>query len=343
MRGLIAYAQRRMRGRMCQTMDARYLNEALDLAKGLWHAYLIEPTEEGGQFICDALYQDNFSLVGTGKHEMYVNLSSFLAGLERDQQEARSITFEILDDYYEARPVSDDVCLVFGTLWVRERAAESKPLLVEMDTRFSMLLKRANDRWHLMHLHHSTPNADQHREEYYPKTVTEQANEALAYTKTLERRAELDSVTDLLNHVAFEKHASEALDRAGAGGVFFMVDLDNFKQVNDTLGHPEGDRVIVEFADELRGVFDRESLIARMGGDEFAIFIERPLETVEVEKKARELLERWSARSSARAVELGCSIGLARAKHGQEFFDLYRAADKALYASKRDGKGCFSW
>ena len=223
---------------MGETMERVWLDEAIELAKALWRAYVLEPTEEGGRFIFDSLFQSDFSLIGTGKHEMYPNLPAFMGGLGRDQEEAEGITFEILDDYYEARPLGEGCCLVFGTLWVRERPSEPKSLLVEMDTRFSMVFRREGDRWLLAHLHHSTPNVDQHRDEYYPKTVTEQANAALAYSKALERRAELDPMTGLFNHVAFEGHVCEALARGASGGTFFMIDLDDFKLVNDTLGHP---------------------------------------------------------------------------------------------------------
>lgn len=58
-----------------------------------------------------------------------------------------------------------------------------------MDTRFTLVFRREGDRWLLVHLHHSTPNVDQRREEYYPKTATEQANAALEYSKAMERRA----------------------------------------------------------------------------------------------------------------------------------------------------------
>lgn len=327
---------------MGDTMERAWLDEAVELTKSLWHAYLLEPSEEGGQFIFDSLYQDSFSLIGTGKHEMYPSLSAFMTGLERDQEEAQDIAFEILDDYYEARPLDERCCIVFGTLWVREKPSAPKPLLVEMDTRFSMVFRRDGDRWFLAHLHHSTPNVDQHRDEYYPKTVTEQANAALAYSKTLERRAELDPMTGLFNHVAFEGHVSEALARGSADSTFFMIDLDNFKMVNDTLGHPEGDRVIVAFADVLSDVFSRDAYVGRMGGDEFAAFTECPLTVAEAEAKARTLIEHWAERSSDR-VKLGCSIGLASVARGQSFHDLYHAADKALYDSKRNGKGRFSW
>lgn len=324
-------------------MDSALLNEAVELTRRLWRAYLIAPSDEGGQFILDSLYRENFSLIGTGKHEVYLDLDAFLAGFERDQEEAQGITFEVLDEYCEARPLGEDACLVLGTLWVRERADEPKPLLVEMDTRFSLIFRLENGRLLLAHLHHSTPNVDQRREEYYPKTVTEQANAALAYSKSLERRAELDSMTELLNRIAFENHVSETLARDGGGGVFFMIDLDDFKQVNDTLGHPEGDRIIMESADVLRVVFAGDALVGRMGGDEFGAFVEGPLSAGEAELKARELIERWGARSSVRDVGFGCSVGLVLVERGQSFFELYRMADEALYTSKHDGKGRFSW
>ena len=110
----------------------------------------------------------------------------------------------------------------------------------------------------------------------------------------MERRAELDSMTELLNHAAFEKYVAAALVEGGEGSAFFMIDLDDFKQVNDTLGHPEGDRIIMEFADVLRDVFAGDALVGRMGGDEFGAFVEGPLSAGEAELKARELIERKS-------------------------------------------------
>lgn len=202
---------------MGRAMDQVLLQEAVDLARKLWHAYIIEPSDESVQFIVDTMDPQNLSLIGTGKHELYVNLEAFFAGLERDQEEAQDITFEILDEYYEPRAIGEDTCLVFGTLWARERPDRPKPLLVEMDTRFTLVFRREGDRWLLVHLHHSTPNVDQRREEYYPKTATEQANAALEYSKAMERRAELDSMTELLNHAAFEKYVAAALVEGGEG------------------------------------------------------------------------------------------------------------------------------
>ena len=109
----------------------------------------------------------------------------------------------------------------------------------------------------------------------------------------MERRAELDSMTELLNHAAFEKYVAAALVEGGEGSAFFMIDLDNFKTVNDTLGHPEGDRVIQEFADVLLRVFPRDALVDTMhealarpelDDFEYGCFMSGPSKTADIEQ-----------------------------------------------------------
>ena len=96
-------------------------------------------------------------------------------------------------------------------------------------------------------------------------------------------------------------------------------------------------------ATALMVVIPRDALVGRMGGDEFAVFSTCPLSVEEAQCKACELIEAWGSHSASRAVELGCSVGIVRVVRGETFFDLYRAADCALYASKDNGKGCYSW
>ena len=74
---------------MRETMDRAWLAEAVELARELAHAYLIEPSEENVQFIAGAMDPQLLSLIGTGKHEFYADIASFFEGLERDQQEAQ--------------------------------------------------------------------------------------------------------------------------------------------------------------------------------------------------------------------------------------------------------------
>ena len=324
-------------------MEKAWLDEAVKLTQELWRAYLIYPSEEGRQLILASFDPHGLSLIGTGVHEFYSTAEQIIEGLTKDLAEAQATNFSIIDEYYAPSAVGEETCCVIGTLWVREKSDKAKHLLIEMDTRFTFVFRRSEGRWLLSHMHHSMPNVDQARDEFYPKTASEQANAAIEYSKVLERRAELDLMTELLNHVAFEKYVTSSIVEKGAGGAFFMIDLDNFKLVNDTLGHPEGDKVIIEFAELLSEIFAGNAYVGRMGGDEFAVYLTDPTDAKEIEAKARELVDCWSERSKGREVALGCSVGLARTEPGMTFATLYRNADEALYRSKRVGKGCFCW
>lgn len=323
--------------------EQAFKDKAIELARNLWRSYLIDQSEVGDAYIANSLDMEALSVIGTGRHEFCSTAEQFFENLGNDRSEAEDVAFEILDEYYEARIIDAEVCLVFGTLWVRERPKEPKLLLVEMDTRFSILIHRMDGELKVVHLHHSTPNADQRLNEFYPKTATERANAALEYSKELERRADLDSMTGLLNRMAFERTVEERLVRGVPDAVLFMIDLDNFKSVNDTLGHLAGDRVIMDFADELRSVFLRDAVIGRMGGDEFAVLVGDRASVEEAEAKAGKLIEQWAERGSDKPIAFSCSVGMARVAGTRDFPVLYRAADEALYTSKRNGKGRCAW
>lgn len=323
--------------------DRAFQDEAIELTRELWRAYLINRSDEGDQVIARVLDIENLSVIGTGRHEFCSTAEQFFENLTNDRSEAGDVVFDILDEYYEARVIDPDVCLVFGTLWVRERPSEPKLLLVEMDTRFSVLYRRVGNALKLVHLHHSTPNFDQRINEFYPKTATERANAALEYSKELERRADLDSMTSLYNRMAFERLVDERLARGASSAVFCMIDLDDFKAVNDTLGHLAGDRVIIDFADALRSAFQDDSIIGRVGGDEFAVMLCDRASASNAERLATRLIEAWAEHGSDQPIPFSCSIGMAKVGGFGDFQELYRAADEALYASKRNGKGRWSW
>ena len=117
-----------------------------------------------------------------------------------------------------------------------------------------------------------------------------------------------------------------------------MVDLDHFKEINDAYGHPEGDRALREAARGLREIFGRESIIGRMGGDEFAMLVCADLSDAELEVALRRFRERmhrvaWADRG------LTCSIGALRVTAPRPPEELYLEADRLLYEAKQTGKG----
>ena len=161
----------------------------------------------------------------------------------------------------------------------------------------------------------------------------EELNRKLAYTSIT------DGLTGLYNRTEIERGIKSSLDAQGSGCLsLMMLDLDNFKRVNDTYGHSEGDRVIVTLSDTLRHVLgDVGAYIGRWGGEEFMV----QLHDCDLDK-AEELAEKVRVEFATISYETaGCqtvSIGVAQAKPGESCDALCTRVDKALYTAKANGK-----
>lgn len=156
-----------------------------------------------------------------------------------------------------------------------------------------------------------------------------------------------DALTDLPNRVLFRLRMSEALAQRGrSSGLLgtLCLDLDNFKLVNDTLGHPIGDRLLQEVAERIEGVVRKGDTAARLGGDEFAVLAHDVRSPEELTVLARRLIEVISDpyQIDGLAVSVGTSVGIAVApSDGEDADRLLRNADMALYRAKADGKNTF--
>ncbi len=151
-----------------------------------------------------------------------------------------------------------------------------------------------------------------------------------------------DALTGLLNKTALQQYAQHCLagQRAGEIAAMFIIDLDDFKAINDTYGHPCGDYVLTQAAGLLRGVFREGDGIGRIGGDEFAVVISGVPDAEVVRRKARQAAESFSGVSWAgREVAIHCSVGVSISESpGTAYEELYRSADAALYHAKEKGK-----
>jgi diguanylate cyclase (GGDEF)-like protein len=159
-------------------------------------------------------------------------------------------------------------------------------------------------------------------------------------TSELAFQARRDPLTGLLNHQAFGEELDAELERAkryGHGVTLVFFDIDGFKAINDTYGHPEGDRVLREVADLLRETMRATDTAGRMGGDEFSVLlVESDLETGGA--FLARLVDRFAEEVAARElpVGFGFSPGLAYfPTDGQTADELFRAADSRLYEAKR--------
>ena len=159
----------------------------------------------------------------------------------------------------------------------------------------------------------------------------------------LQKKAEEDPLTGLLNKNFTHARIAAALESQPEGtlSALLILDMDNFKQVNDRCGHPYGDTVLTWAAERLRHFFRSGDIIGRIGGDEFMIFLKNVPDTALVEKRCQALLRAMSSLLDGRdgAVRLSCSLGVALApEHGRAFQELFQRADNALYQAKALGK-----
>ena len=164
-------------------------------------------------------------------------------------------------------------------------------------------------------------------------------------TMALKRKAEHDLLTGLYNRVTTMTLVNEAIAGSARGErhALFVIDIDNFKKINDSFGHLAGDRLIAGAAAKLRALFRSGDIVGRVGGDEFAVFMKRA-DSESVLRKA-ETLNR-SIVSLGREEKVGVpvsgSVGAAFFPgDGKSYDELFRKADTAMYAAKNSGKNSF--
>ncbi len=172
--------------------------------------------------------------------------------------------------------------------------------------------------------------------------------------KRAERRirylARFDALTKMPNRMQFQHLLQQAIARTtrqSRGLVLLYIDLDNFKEINDTFGHEAGDRILETLSERLSASLPRESVVGRLAGDEFAVFAEGGDDAQERHDQAGSLA-RLVLNEIARPLHVGdqemevtASIGIATCpEHADNVIDLIRNADAAMYHAKRAGRNC---
>jgi diguanylate cyclase (GGDEF)-like protein/PAS domain S-box-containing protein len=160
------------------------------------------------------------------------------------------------------------------------------------------------------------------------------------------RQADSEPLTGLLNRGAMERNIKAFLAGEGLGGrhALIMLDFDNFKAVNDTLGHAKGDQLLVSFANGMRRLFRSGDYLSRIGGDEYMIFLKNAGDDVNSLDKAEALREEMQQLSLKIDIPVSISVGIAvYDRDGETFERLYKSADEALYQVKRSGKNAIAF
>jgi diguanylate cyclase (GGDEF)-like protein len=160
----------------------------------------------------------------------------------------------------------------------------------------------------------------------------------------LQVRSTLDSLTGLLNRATFVEKFNEILLRSDleTQHALIMLDIDNFKMINDSLGHSAGDALLINIASKLKYALRSDDLCGRLGGDEFVIFLKnmhlgKPLET-----RVNDLCSMICDEESF-GVAVSASFGISNFPYdGLTFDELYKKADIALYRAKAQGRGGYA-
>ena len=160
--------------------------------------------------------------------------------------------------------------------------------------------------------------------------------------KELADKADTDQLTDLNNKIATERKIQEYIEKnPDKLCLFFLFDIDNFKKINDTLGHAFGDEVLRSLGHQLSNEFRITDIIGRTGGDEFILFLKDLKSEEIVRKESQRLVDFFHAFQVGQYVKYSATASIGATvfpRDAQDYYGLYTAADSALYEAKRQGK-----
>lgn len=159
----------------------------------------------------------------------------------------------------------------------------------------------------------------------------------------MKSKSRQDALTGLWNRVYTEEKVNEMISQ-GTKGALMMIDMDNFKAINDNYGHIAGDQTLKMFADTLRTLSGKDDVLCRIGGDEFVVFIKDVTSKDLLSKRASDIISDLCVKLEQCKFETNSSVSIGIAQtpgDGMDFNKLYNSADKALYYVKQNGKNSF--
>lgn len=269
-------------------------------------------------------------------------LSSFLSGRTREDLDQ----FPAYDDGIVEKmsvPVHPDYRETIRDLFLRQNLLKLHHKGVHEVKEYFMLQVEAGGeyQWAVTTIHFLNDPISGHPVAFsYVVNVNEEREREME----LEYQSERDGLTGLYNRVTITRLSEQAIlekteEEPGKYNALLMMDLDGFKEINDTYGHQMGDRVLCQVADEMKEWFDEPHLAARLGGDEFVVFL-KDMESIEtVVRTARHFCrDVGNLFGGEKKAKFTLSIGIAVADSEDTFETLYKKADMALYRAKGEGK-----
>ena len=177
---------------------------------------------------------------------------------------------------------------------------------------------------------------------YSMKMLTDaEQNKAQIRLREWERTYRRDSLTGLLNHAAFRSDVELKILEGKSTIMMLMIDVDKFKEYNDTFGHHNGDKFLIIVAQALVMSLRKEDRACRMGGDEFSaiLFFDKETNESQMRERAQQIFDKVNMTVKSTEGGTGISMGVVIANPETTFNQMYEESDKALYEAKRKGRG----
>ena len=302
------------------------------LTEDLWRIYFTG-TKEQEEELFETWVDPKCTIIGTGKQEIYHNIGEFTSALYGEIEERSNILFQFQDFWCEPMMLSEDLCLVYGEVHISWESLEQN-IAVDMDSRFTLVYQRKADHWKVIHIHLSRPDVEQADGDYYPKTLLAQFHKNFEKMEYLQTLAERDGLTNLINFRTFQNRYQSYIKKHSSCWIF-LIDVDKFKEVNDTFGHIAGNHVLQKISSALTKLIRSSDLACRMGGDEFLLLCSGFESDVAAESFANRVKEGVKDAGRCEPVWADISIGRAPASASADLEDVIRLADAALYEDKR--------
>ncbi len=175
------------------------------------------------------------------------------------------------------------------------------------------------------------------------RSLSDRLEQKIREISDIKNKSAQDVLTGLWNR-EYTEEAVNGMLQGGVTGALMMIDMDNFKLINDNFGHIAGDNVLKMFADTMREFASSEDILCRIGGDEFVMFVRGVTSKQELSGRASDIINDICKKIKELKynTDTSVSIGIAKApEDGTEFSKLYNAADKALYFVKQNGKNSY--
>lgn len=304
------------------------------------------PAPEDAQLLFD-LEQEKYRVIAELSEDMIFTYNALFDSMEFSEKFCKVFQVAAYVNDFSKHPLSQRIFYPEEYEELRKKRRGLTWAVPEMEMDLRLPLPNGSRPWFHLVIHTINDKNDRTRELGYVGKLTN-INRIKKEATEWQKRANTDALTQLYNragaHILFEELRQESRQTPLELTVAFM-DIDRFKSLNDTLGHEAGDQILTAFGHSVRRLFRPDDIVSRFGGDEFLVVMKGMGERTFAENKLGQLCRQTVKIASVDTpLEISSSIGVAFfPRDGVEFDDLLRKADKALYASKRAGRGRISF